>query len=146
MTASTATRLYTAELLALAVQLAGYPFDPALPLHGTASSRTCGSRIEIGLSVDTDGCILKTGMRVTACAVGQSAAAIFAAGASGHNRETVAAALSDIQNWLAGMGDLPGWPGLAVLSPARDHAGRHGAILLPWKASLAALCNAGQAG
>lgn len=146
MNPPSAAKLYTPELLALAVQLASYPYDPALPLKGEARSRTCGSHLEIGLSVDDRGQIVKTGMRVTACAVGQAAAAIFAAGAAGHTGEAVALALSELENWLGGSGNLPDWPGLAALTPARDHRGRHGAILLPWKASVAALCKAGQAG
>ncbi len=146
MSAPSAAKLYTPELLALAVQLAGYPYDPALPLKGEARSRTCGSHLEIGLSVDEHGRIVKTGLRVTACAVGQSAAAIFAAGTTGLTGAAVAAALSEIESWLGRSGNLPDWPGFAALIPARDHAGRHGAILLPWKASFDALCMAGQAG
>jgi NifU-like protein involved in Fe-S cluster formation len=146
MNPPSAAKLYTPELLALAVQLANYPYDPALPLKGEARSRTCGSHLEIGLSVDDRGQIVKTGMRVTACAVGQAAAAIFAAGAAGHTGEAVALVLSELESWLGGSGNLPDWPSLAALTPARDHRGRHGAILLPWKASVAALCKAGQAG
>ncbi len=146
MNASSAAKLYTPELLGLAVQLAGYPSDPALGLKGDARSRTCGSRIEIGLSLGNDGRIQKIGMRVTACAVGQAAAAIFANAAEGQTGEAVAAALHDLENWLNGTGALPEWPGISALTPARDHAGRHGAILLPWKAAAAALCKAGQAG
>jgi len=146
MNAPGAAKLYTPELLGLAVQLAGYPSDPALGLKGDARSRTCGSHLEIDLSLGDDYRIEKIGMRVTACAVGQAAAAIFANAAEGQTGETVAAALDDLENWLKGTGTLPDWPGLAALSPARDHTGRHGAILVPWKAAAAALCKAGQAG
>ncbi len=146
MNGSSAAKLYTPDLLGLAVQLAGYPSEPAFGLKGEARSRTCGSRIEIDLSLGDDGRIQKIGMRVTACAVGQAAAAIFANAAEGETGEGVAAALHDLENWLSGTGILPCWPGLSALSPARDHAGRHGAILLPWKAAAAALCKAGQAG
>lgn len=146
MNAPGAAKLYTPELLRLAVQLADYPADSALGLTGEARSRTCGSRVEIGLSIGHDRRIGKIGMRVTACAVGQAAAAIFANAAEGQTGEAVAAALDDLENWLNGTGSLPNWPGLSALSPARDHVGRHGAILLPWRAAAAALCKAEQAG
>ena len=145
MSAASAAKLYTPDLLALAVQLAQYPFDPSLPLTGDARSRTCGSSVEIGMSLDPDGRIKMIGMRVSACAIGQAAAAIFASAAAGQTQASVAAILSEIELWLAGNGDLPDWPGIAALIPARDHAGRHGAILLPWRASAAALCKTGQA-
>ena len=146
MNAPSAAKLYTPDLLALAVQLARYPYDPALPLKGEARSRSCGSWLEIGLSLDNEDRVLAAGMRVTACAVGQAAAAIFAGGALGLAGPSVTAALPGIEAWLAGTGDAPDWPGLSALSPARDHIGRHGAILLPWKAAAAALCKDGQAG
>jgi len=37
-------------------------------------------------------------------------------------------------------------PGLAVLAPAREHAGRHGALLLPWKAACMALSSGAACG
>ncbi|MGB5778317.1 iron-sulfur cluster assembly scaffold protein [Allopontixanthobacter sediminis] len=146
MTAQTPTKLYTPELLALAVTLAGYPLDPALPLAGEARSRTCGSSVKMGVSTDGEGRISSLGMQVTACAVGQAAAATFAAAAAGRSNDGIAEALKQLELWLAGAGDLPGWPGMSALVPALDHPGRHGAILLPWKAAADALCKAEQAG
>lgn len=146
MNAPSTAKLYTPELLALAVELAGYPFDPKLPLVGEARSRGCGSSLEISLSLNPGGEIEAIGMRVTACAVGQAAAAIFASSAKGATGEQLTAARSEIDLWLSGQGDMPDWPGFAALLPARDHAGRHGAILLPWRAAQAALCKNEQAG
>jgi hypothetical protein len=51
-----------------------------------------------------------------------------------------------MEAWVAGEGALPGWPDLKVIAPARDFPGRHGAMLLPWKAALAALSKAEAAG
>jgi len=34
---------------------------------------------------------------------------------------------------------LPDWPGLDAIEAARAFPGRHGAMLLPWQAALAAL-------
>jgi hypothetical protein len=34
---------------------------------------------------------------------------------------------------------LPDWPGFDALEPARDHTGRHGALLMAWTAMTQAL-------
>lgn len=134
--------LYTPEVLALATVLARYPLGDDLPLRGAARSPACGSRIELGLACDAQGRIERVGLRAQACAVGQASAAIFAAGAHGQDRASLAAVLSAMEAWLRGDGALPDWPGLVALAPARAYPGRHGAILLPWKAALEALPSA----
>ena len=133
--------LYTPDLLALAVSLGELPFDPLMPLIGEARSRTCGSTLRLSLALDQEGRIGQVGVRASACAVGQAAAALFAKGASGRSASDLAAARAEIAAWLAHDAPLPAWPGLAVLEPARAHPGRHGAILLAWDAALAALSN-----
>lgn len=139
MSAPATPKLYSAELLGLATGLAGYPLTPDLPLRAEARSRSCGSVIALGLALDDDGLIARIGMQVSACAVGQASAALLAKDAAGRDPEAVSAAAQAIADWLAGTGPLPDWPGLAALAPARDHPGRHGALLLPWKAGTAAL-------
>lgn len=139
MSASSATRLYSPEVLALATSLANFAMEPDLPLVGSARSPACGSSLQIGLSLDPSGAIQRIGLRVQACAIGQAAAAIFASGASGATRVGVVDALTAMQNWLAGNDPMPGWPGLGAIAPARDYPARHGAMLLPWKAALEAL-------
>ncbi len=138
MTAAGAGRLYTPELLALAVDLARFPLADDLPLRGEARSRSCGSTLELGLAMQGES-IARLGLRARACAVGQAAAAIFARAASGKRPQDLIAAERAIAAWLEGVGALPDWPGLELLQPARNYPARHGAILLPWKAALAAL-------
>jgi NifU-like protein involved in Fe-S cluster formation len=139
MTVSSVARLYTPEVLALATSLARWPHDPALPHHGTARSASCGSTLAIALSTDAAARIAGIGLRAQACAIGQASAALFAAHAQGRTRTDIAAAAEDLAAWLGGAGDLPDWPGLAAIAPAAAFPGRHGAIMLPWKAALAAL-------
>ena len=134
-----AERLYTPELLGLAVSLADYPLDPALPHRGAARSRSCGSTLELGLALDASGHVERLGMRVRACAVGQSAAALFAQGVRGRRVDEIEAAHGAIAEWLAEGGGPPDWPGIAALAEARGFPGRHGAIMLPWTAALDAL-------
>lgn len=141
MTARPRAALYTPELLALAVSLAKWPLDPSMPLAGEARSRTCGSTLRLSCAVDGEGRIARLGLQSAACAVGQSAAALFAQGAAGRSANEIARARSEMSAWLAGNGERPRWPGLAALEPARAHRARHGAIMLAWDAALAALSN-----
>lgn len=134
-----AERLYTPELLGLAVSLADFPLDPALPHRGAARSRSCGSTLDLGLAIDPCGQIERLGMRVRACAVGQAAAALFAQGAPGQQAAEIEAAHRAIAAWLADGGPPPDWPGMAALAEARGFPARHGAIMLPWTAALDAL-------
>lgn len=136
---ASAATLYTPEILALATALAAWPLRDDLPLRGEARSPTCGSAIAIGLKLDSEGAIADFGLRAQACAIGQAAAAIFAKGAIGCDREAVSDTLHDLNRWLGNGAPLPDWPGLGAIAAARDYPARHGAILLPWKAALEAL-------
>lgn len=131
--------LYTREMLALAVELADYPFDAQAPLVAEARSRSCGGVLKLSARPDTQGRLRNIGLAAATCAVGQAAAAIFARHADGTGAADLSQAARDIAAWLEGSGPQPEWPGLGVLAPARDYPARHGAILLPWKAALDAL-------
>lgn len=145
MSSAAAPRLYSNELLALATELAACPLRDEHAIRADARSRTCGSTLTAGFMLDEAARIAGVGLRVSACAVGQAAAAIFATGAPGRSGREVADALVQIEHWLQGSGAQPEWAGIAALEPARAYPGRHGAIVLPWKAGAAALCNAAEA-
>ena len=134
-------RLYSPELLALAVRLANYPLSDELPLVGEARSRTCGSAVTCGVSL-SGRAIDQIGVRVSACAVGQAAAAIFAANARGCSEHDLTRAESQIAAWLDAVGALPEWPGIEQIAAAIPFPARHAAILLPWNAATRALCKA----
>jgi NifU-like protein involved in Fe-S cluster formation len=138
MTASRAATLYTPEILGAATGLAAWPWNGALPLQAEARSRTCGSALAVALAVDDAGQIAQLGIRAHACAIGQAAAYAFAGHAVGQDRATIAAARAAIGAWLAGEADMPEWPGLSVIAPARAHPSRHGAIVLAWDAAFEA--------
>jgi len=141
-----AERLYTPELLALAVELAKWPRLGETALHGDARSATCGSTLAIDLDLDAAGRIERLGLAVRACAVGQASAAVFARHAIGTDSAEIFSALTQLEDWLGGEGEAPAWPGLGPLVPARAYPARHGAMLLPWKAALAALSSTATAG
>lgn len=139
---ATAARLYTPEILALATQLAAWPFDPAMRWQGTARSPSCGSTLVLSLETDPAGAVSALGLKAQACAVGQASAAVFAAAAAGRRREEIARAAEQIAAWLKGERGLPDWPEIGILAPAAAFPARHGAILLGWNAALAALPSA----
>ena len=141
MAVNSASRLYTAEVLALATSLADYPLERRFDRRAMARSRSCGSEVEIGIDLAAGGEIAAIGLKVTACAIGQAAAAIFAKAASGTGSAGIDDALHLLESWLSGSAPLPDWPGLEAIEPARDFPGRHGALLLPWKAAILALSN-----
>lgn len=136
-------QLYTTEMLAWSATLAHFPLDNALPYRGEAHSRTCGSSLKLGLDCDGDGRISKIGFQVTACAVGQSSAALLAAAADGKTKLDITRTFAEIQDWLKHDGSLPSWPGFEILAPVVSHPGRHGALLLAWQAAGTALSNTG---
>ncbi|HEX6740773.1 MAG TPA: iron-sulfur cluster assembly scaffold protein [Sphingomicrobium sp.] len=130
--------LYTTEILRLAASL-GEPRQLDRE-DGRAELRspTCGSRVATAVQVDHEGRVAALSQQVHACAFGQASAALLERSALGRSREEVEQALTDLAGWLGGGGVEPGW-GLAALVPARSRRSRHGAILLPFRALLAAI-------
>ncbi|WP_233999939.1 iron-sulfur cluster assembly scaffold protein [Porphyrobacter sp. TH134] len=140
MTVQTRAKLYSPALLGLATDLARFPLTDDLPLRGAARSRSCGGVMTLGIMLDEGGRIARIGMQVSACAVGQASATLLARGIIGAEPAAVRGAADALGAWLAGDGELPDWPAdLAPLVPARAHPGRHGALLMPWKAACEAL-------
>jgi len=134
--------LYTIEILRLAASLSDpRDLDDA---DGRAELRspTCGSRIATSVKLDEQGRVAVLGQQVHACAFGQASAALLEQGAAGRSRDEVGHALSTLTDWLDGADAEPAW-GLAALAPARSRKSRHGAILLPFRALLAAIEDAG---
>lgn len=132
-------KLYSPDLLALAVELAQYPANLALPLFGSAKSSTCGSVLSLYLATNGGGRISDIGLKAQACAVGQATAAIFARHAKGKSFADIQEMISAVDVWLVAGGPLPNWPDIGIIAAARDFPGRHGAIRLPWQAAHQAL-------
>jgi NifU-like protein involved in Fe-S cluster formation len=132
--------LYTIEILRLAASLPDpHPLDR---VDGSVRKRspTCGSIVSTEVSLGEDGRVEALSQQVSACAFGQASAALVANNAVGRSGANIQAALSGLSDWLSGKSDEPGdWPGLATLAPARSRRSRHGAILLPFRALLAAI-------
>lgn len=132
--------LYTRDILRLAVSI---PHQSRLDgADGTAEvrSRTCGSRVAADVLLSDDGTIAELGIEVNACALGQASAAILAAEAMGKSGDEIAVVRDHLAEFLTGALDQPGpWANMSHLSAAKNHPGRHAAILLPYDAILAAV-------
>lgn len=137
-----ATELYSRDILRLAASL---PHGDRLAYSdGSAELRAplCGSSMIVETALSDDRVI---GIAITAhaCALGQASAAILRQHAPGSNVSDIAAMRERVAGALIGDSDMPSeWPELAALAPARAHSSRHGAILLPYDALLAAVQNA----
>jgi len=135
--------LYTREILRLAVSI---PHQQRLTdPDGTAElrSRTCGSKVVADVIVMDDGVLKDLGLEISACAVGQASAAILGAQAIGKSVVDIENARSGLAAFLERSVESPGdWPDIDRLTSARDHKGRHAAILLPYDAVIAAFADA----
>ena len=131
--------LYTLDILRLAASL---PEPLALErVDASASERspTCGSTVAVEVRLE-NGRIAALSQRVQACAFGQASAALIALQANGRDLDEVRTALGELAAWLSGERENPPrWPGFEALAPARSRGSRHGAILLPLRALVAAL-------
>lgn len=141
MATGNSAKLYTPEVLALAVDLANYPLNDTFDHFAEARSATCGGAIKAGIHCDISGFVSGVGISVSACAIGQAAAAIFARSAMGLTTNALTAQLEGIENWLDNQGDLPDIESFDLLLPAKSYPARHGTILLPWRAAKRALSN-----
>jgi NifU-like protein involved in Fe-S cluster formation len=131
--------LYTTEILRLAASLAEPADLEREDGQVELRSPTCGSTISMAVVLDDDGKVAGLSQRVHACAFGQASAALLEQGAAGRDRAEISSALSQLDQWLSGAAGEPDWPGLSALAPARSRKSRHGAILLPFRALLAAI-------
>lgn len=130
--------LYNRDILALAVATADYPLPAEARRRASLRAPLCGSRIIVDVGSDAAGRVTAIGLHVEACALGQASAALLARHAPGRSVAEIRAARDAIALWFGGEGEAPDWPGFDLLAPARDYPARHGAILLPFDAAVAA--------
>ena len=129
--------LYTTAILRLATESAAFPPLTDPDLVAQARSPVCGSALT--LSADMEGeAIVRVGLALTSCAVGQAAAALLAQAAPGRTLADLAEAEARVARWLEGSeGAGEPWPGFAAMATVRAFPARHGAVLLPFRAGAA---------
>ena len=132
--------LYSQKIL----DLAGNARQPGRLAHASASarkvSRVCGSVIEVDV-VLRDGMIAEYGHEISACALGQTSAAVVA-------REIVGTPVAEFRQlrdrmhaMLKDNGAPPDgkWDDLRYLEPVRDYRARHMSTLLVFDAVVEAI-------
>jgi NifU-like protein involved in Fe-S cluster formation len=131
--------LYTTEILRLAASLEAPHELEREDGKAAVRSATCGSRMQTIVQLDADGRVEALSQTVLACAFGQASATLLERSAVGRSRGDVQTAVTEVEEWLDGSDVMPQWPGITALTPARSRKSRHGAILLPFRALLAAM-------
>jgi NifU-like protein involved in Fe-S cluster formation len=135
--------LYSEKILDLAAN-AVQPGRLAEP-DGSARrvSRVCGSVIEVDVAL-RDGVIVGYGHKISACALGQTSAAVVAREIVGTPVTDFRQVAAEMRAMLAGDGAPPSgkWADLRYLEPVRDYRARHGSTLLVFDAVLGAVENA----
>lgn len=103
-------------------------------------SRVCGSLIEVDIVV-RHGIIAEYGHLVSACALGQTSAAVVAREIVGTPVDDFIALRTQMQVMLQANGAPPAgkWDDLKYLEPVRDYKARHASTLLVFDAVVEAL-------
>lgn len=103
-------------------------------------SRVCGSVIEVDLKL-RDGVITGYGHEISACALGQTSAAVVAREIVGTPVEEFLVVRQAMHDMLKAGGSPPAgkWADLKYLEPVRDYPARHVSTLLVFDAVAAAL-------
>jgi NifU-like protein involved in Fe-S cluster formation len=132
--------LYSEKILEIA---ANQPIPGRLATPGATArrvSRVCGSTIEVDISVQ-DGVITGYGHQISACALGQTSAAIVATNVVGASADELRLVRTQMHAMLKANGAPPSgrWDDLKYLQPVKDYKPRHTSTLLVFDAVVDAL-------
>lgn len=132
--------LYSEKILDIAANAPKAPRLPEPDATARKVSRICGSIIEVDLVV-RDGLIAEYGHEISACALGQTSAAIVAREIVGTTPGEFQALRAQMHAMLKQGGAPPTgrWADLKYLEPVRDYPPRHTSTLLVFDAVAAAL-------
>jgi NifU-like protein involved in Fe-S cluster formation len=132
--------LYSEKILEIA---ANQPIPGRLPSPGATArrvSRVCGSTIEVDIALQ-DGVIVGYGHTLSACALGQTSAAIVATHVVGTRPDEMRLVRTQMYAMLKANGAPPAgrWDDLKYLQPVKDYKPRHISTLLVFDAVVDAL-------
>jgi NifU-like protein involved in Fe-S cluster formation len=132
--------LYSDKILDLAGNARQPPRLAAPDASARKTSRVCGSTIEVDLVV-RDGVIVDYGHEISACALGQTSAAVVAREIVGTPVDEFRAVRGQMHAMLKAGGVPPvgKWSDLKYLEPVRGYTARHMSTLLVFDAVEAAL-------
>lgn len=131
--------LYNTDILTLSASLKNERLDAP---DGTARkvSKLCGSWLEIDVKMDGD-VVSDVALRVQACALGQSSAAILQEGIIGASLDEITEARDALREMLKGDGEAPKgrFEKLALLKGVKTYPARHASTLLAFEAAVEAV-------
>ncbi|MEP3889425.1 MAG: iron-sulfur cluster assembly scaffold protein [Hellea sp.] len=131
--------LYNTDILTLSASLRNERLD--MP-DGTSRkvSKLCGSWLEIDVNMD-GGQVGEVALRVQACALGQSSAAILQQGIIGAGLDDIIKARDDLREMLKSGGEAPGgrFEKLSLLKGVKAYPARHASTLLAFEAAVEAV-------
>lgn len=132
--------LYSEKILDLAGNARQPPRLAAPDATARKVSRVCGSVIEVDVAV-RDGVITGYGHDISACALGQTSAAVVAREIVGTPIDEFLGVRQSMHDMLKANGAPPSgkWDDLRYLEPVRDYPARHISTLLVFDAVAAAL-------
>ncbi|KFL30833.1 nitrogen fixation protein NifU [Devosia riboflavina] len=132
--------LYSDKILDIAANAVQPGRLPAPDASSRKVSRICGSVIEVDIVV-SDGVITGYGHEVSACALGQTSAAIVAREIVGTRADDFLALARQMREMLKAAGAPPNgkWSDLAFLEPVREFPARHASTLLVFDAVVDAI-------
>ena len=131
--------LYNTDILTLSASLKNERLES---LDGTARkvSKLCGSWFEIDVNMDSD-VVSEVALRVQACALGQSSAAILQQGIIGATLEEITAAKDALPAMIKSDGEPPKgrFERLALLKGVKAYPARHTSTMLAFDAAAEAV-------
>ena len=132
--------LYNSDILTLSAQLEDRRLDGP---DGTARevSKLCGSELEIDINLSQEGQVSDVALRVQACALGQSSAAILQEAIIGATLEEVAEARDALRTMLKEGVPPPTerFAKLVLLAGVKDYPARHTSTMLAFVAAVKAI-------
>ena len=131
--------LYNTDILTLSASLKNEQLDEP---DGTSRkvSKLCGSWVEIDVIMDGD-VVGEVALRVQACALGQSSAAILQQGIIGASLDDIIQARDALREMLKADGEAPKgrFEKLALLKAVKAYPARHTSTLLAFEAAVEAV-------
>jgi NifU-like protein involved in Fe-S cluster formation len=132
--------LYSAKILNLVANMPRAGRLPAPDASSEKVAKLCGSKITVDVVVE-DGKVVDFAQDVSACALGQAAAAILGQNVIGADLSDIELARDSLAAMLKANGSPPAgrFAELAVLEPVKDYPARHASTLLAFEATVEAV-------
>lgn len=132
--------LYSAKILTLVANMPRSGRLAAPDASAEKVAKLCGSKITVDVAV-ADGKVVDYAQDVSACALGQAAAAILGQNVIGADLSEIELARDSLAAMLKTNGSPPAgrFAELAVLEPVKDYPARHASTLLAFDATVEAV-------